>query len=96
MWHVYILYSVSADKTYVGFTSDIERRLFEHNVSERKGFTLRYRPWIIIHKEEYEAKEVAMDREKFLKTGRGREELKTFIESYLAKNGRHPPLAEKD
>ena len=45
MWYVYVLYSESSGKSYVGFTNDVERRLYEHNVSESRGFTLRYRPW---------------------------------------------------
>ena len=60
MWYVYILYSKSGERTYVGFTNDIERRLREHNVSELKGFTLRYRPWQLIRKEEYHNKTEAM------------------------------------
>mgnify|MGYP001202153497 CR=1 FL=1 len=39
MWYTYVLYSKSSGKSYVGFTNDIERRLFEHNVSETKGPT---------------------------------------------------------
>ena len=83
MYMVYILYSVSSGKTYVGFTNDVNRRLIEHNVTEAKGFTLRYRPWKILHTEEYDDKKVAMQREKYLKTGRGREEIKKLIEKHL-------------
>jgi uncharacterized repeat protein (TIGR01451 family) len=73
MFIVYILYSANYGKTYVGFTNDLERRLREHNVTEGSGYTLRYRPWALIYKEEYGAKAEAMKREKFLKTGVGRE-----------------------
>jgi putative endonuclease len=94
MFIVYILYSMSSSKTYVGFTSDVERRLFEHNVSETKGFTLRYRPWILIRKEIFADKTDAMTREKFLKTGRGREEIKAYVDEFL--NGAVSAAAEKD
>lgn len=33
MFYLDILYSASSDKYYVGTNSDIERRLFEHNIS---------------------------------------------------------------
>ncbi|MBL7738171.1 MAG: GIY-YIG nuclease family protein [Chitinophagaceae bacterium] len=82
MWYVYVLLSKPAEKTYVGYTSDPERRLFEHNVSEMKGFTLRYRPWQIIYTETFATKEEAMKREKFLKTGQGREEVRRIVENY--------------
>jgi putative endonuclease len=95
MWHVYVLYSMSSQKTYVGFTKDVNRRLFEHNVSETKGFTLRYRPWTLIYTESFASKEEAMKREKFLKTGRGREELKQYVLEYL-NTGAVSAAAEKD
>ncbi len=86
MYVLYILYSVSSVKTYVGFTADIIRRMNEHNFTESKGFTLRYRPWVLIHTENYETKSEAMKRETFLKTGRGREEVKIFVSNFLNRN----------
>ena len=95
MWCIYILYSVAGKKTYVGYTNDVERRLFEHNVSESRGFTLRYRPWTLIRTEQYAAKAAATAREKFLKTGRGREEIKIYVKDFL-NNGAVSAVAEKD
>jgi len=96
MWYVYVLYSAASGKSYVGFSNDVDRRLFEHNVSETKGFTLRYRPWTLIRKEEYLSKHDATEREKMLKTGRGREEIKLFINKFLGDNGAVSAAAEKD
>ncbi|MBL7858212.1 MAG: GIY-YIG nuclease family protein, partial [Cyclobacteriaceae bacterium] len=56
MYHVYILYSPTFNKTYVGFTSDLEQRFLSHNFLATKGFTLRFRPWEIIYQEEFENK----------------------------------------
>ena len=95
MWHVYVLNSMSGSKSYVGYTNDIQRRIFEHDVSEVRGFTLRYRPWILIHTESYGDRESAIVREKFFKTGRGREEIKLFISNYL-NSGTVSAAAEKD
>ena len=36
MFIVYILYSNSIDKYYVGYTNDLERRLLEHNRKKRE------------------------------------------------------------
>jgi putative endonuclease len=47
MFYIYILYSDSADKYYIGHTNDIIRRLEEHNCAEKNSFTSRYRPWIL-------------------------------------------------
>ena len=68
MYSVYILYSKSGAKTYVGYTNDIVRRISEHNVTESTGFTLRYRPWILVRTEDYQTKSEAMVREKPLET----------------------------
>ena len=83
MFSVYILYSPSSSKTYVGFTNNIMRRLEEHNFTESKGFTLRYRPWVLIYTEEIEFKFDAMKREKYLKTGVGREEIKIIVKKFI-------------
>jgi putative endonuclease len=73
MFKVYILYSPSHNKIYVGFTSNLEQRLLSHNELGKKGWTIRYRPWKLIHTETYETKPEAMFREKELKAGKGRE-----------------------
>ncbi|UPT66211.1 MAG: GIY-YIG nuclease family protein [Sphingobacteriales bacterium JAD_PAG50586_3] len=78
---VYILYSKSYDRLYIGLTTNIEQRLLSHNELATKGYTIRYRPWILIHKEEYPDKTSALKREKELKEGKGREWIrKEFIE----------------
>ena len=83
MFTVYILYSINFGKSYCGYTNNMERRLEEHNLTASKGFTLRYRPWILIHTEQFENKKLAMDREKFLKTGKGRDEIQSIIKKHL-------------
>jgi putative endonuclease len=46
---VYILYSRSLDKYYVGITEDFERRLYQHNQGKGK-FTSKGIPWLLITK----------------------------------------------
>ncbi len=72
MFYVYILKSISTGKRYVGCTSDLEQRLAKHN-SGATPSTRSGRPWEIIHVEEFPSKAEALAREKFLKSGQGRE-----------------------
>ena len=60
----------------------------EHNFTERKGFTLRYRPWELVYTKIFGNKLDAMRREKFLKSGFGREEIKKIASNYLLINPR--------
>ncbi|WP_233701980.1 GIY-YIG nuclease family protein [Kaistella palustris] len=70
---VYILYSKKYKKQYVGFTSDLINRFHSHNSLSTKGFTLRYCLWEVIYVEFYNSKSEAMAREKFFKSGAGRD-----------------------
>jgi putative endonuclease len=76
---VYILFSPSSGKTYTGMTSDLITRFHFHNFKFTKGFTLRYRPWTVLHVEFFGSKKEALAREKELKCGKGREWVKQNI-----------------
>ena len=73
MFTVYVLHSQSFDKIYIGFTSDIEKRLYAHNHMSNKGWTKSFQPWKIIYTEVFNLKADAMMREKQLKSSKGRE-----------------------
>lgn len=47
MYFVYILYSSSLNKYYVGSTEDVDRRIKEHNTGKGK-FTSKGVPWVIV------------------------------------------------
>lgn len=79
MWIVYVLLSEVKPIKYVGFTSDINRRLKEHNSGLSK-FTKAYKPWKLVYKEEFESRQEARNREKYLKSGFGREFLKNILD----------------
>jgi putative endonuclease len=79
---VYVLKSLSYPKHYVGFTSNLISRFKSHNALGKKGYTIRYRPWVVIHVEFYNSKNEAMSREKFLKSGKGRKWMKNNIHDY--------------
>jgi len=75
MYWVYILKSLKDSKRYIGFTNDLIRRINEHNSGLVKS-TKNRKPLILIHTEEYSTKEEAAERERFYKSGKGRELLK--------------------
>ena len=51
---VYVLYSQSFDKIYIGFTTDLYSRLESHNLLAKKGWTVKFRPWKVLYTEIYE------------------------------------------
>jgi putative endonuclease len=72
---VYILFSEKHNKTYVGFTSSLIERFKSHNELATKGYTIKYRPWMVIHIEVYQSKNEAIIREKWFKSGVGRDHI---------------------
>ncbi|MFA6099483.1 MAG: GIY-YIG nuclease family protein [Patescibacteria group bacterium] len=81
MYYVYILQSLTHATRYIGSTQDVQNRLKEHNAGKCR-YTSGRRPWRIIRTEEYTTRSEAMQREKFLKSGKGRE----FLDSLLSKH----------
>lgn len=77
LYTVYILYSEKFNKHYTGYTSDLVQRLRSHN-ELGKEWTARYRPWKLIYSKEFESITEAMAHEKWLKTGAGRDFIKSL------------------
>ncbi|AHF14619.1 hypothetical protein NIASO_04295 [Niabella soli DSM 19437] len=77
IYTVYILFAPQYNKHYTGFTTDLELRLKSHN-EFGKDWTARYRPWKLIYTKEFDTKALAMAFEKWLKTGVGRDFVKTL------------------
>ena len=48
MYYLYILYSAKSDKYYSGISDSPFIRLEVHNTSERKTFTSKHRPWVMV------------------------------------------------
>ncbi len=78
MFFVYVLLSQKDFKRYIGFTKNLERRVFEHNQGLVKS-TRNRRPLKLIYFEEYSDKQKAMQREKFFKSKKGREFLNNIM-----------------
>ena len=80
MFFTYVLFSIKFDKIYIGQTSNINKRILEHN-SGLSRYTKSYTPWKLIHSEEFYTRSEAMKREKELKTQKGREFIWNIINS---------------
>lgn len=72
MYYVYILHNKQYEKFYTGMTNNIERRLYEHNSGQVKP-TKAYKPWVVVYQEEYVDRVHAREREKYWKSGVGRQ-----------------------
>ena len=72
MYHVYVIESSVDQRLYKGQTQDLENRLNEHNSGKVKS-TKGYMPWELKYFETFETRKEAVKREKYLKTGSGRE-----------------------
>ena len=77
MFTVYVLYSYSSNKHYTGFTTNLENRLLSHN-ELGKEWTSKYRPWNLIYTKSFEEKKEALQYERWLKSGVGREFIKSI------------------
>ena len=87
MFYVYCLQSIEhSEELYFGFTSDLKKRLLEHNSGLNKS-TKRYLPWKIIYYEACLSEFDAHRREKYLKTSTGRRMFKRRIRDYLVRKG---------
>ena len=83
MYYVYVIQS-SNRKIYIGQTSNIEERLKRHN-KEKKSKPVSYTArqgnnWKIIYSEAFESRKEALNREKELKSHKGRDWLRQNIE----------------
>lgn len=77
-YFVYVIKSREGHK-YTGLTENLELRLNQHNNKLLSFWTKRGTDWKLIHKEEFDDKAKASVREKWLKSGAGRDFLKKFL-----------------
>lgn len=88
MFYVYLLECQDDRSWYIGFTSDLRRRVKEH-LEKKGGRTTRLKSnWRLIYYEAYQEREDAVGREKFLKSGSGYRYLKKQMKYYL-QNGQN-------
>lgn len=74
-YYVYAIKSIQRKYIYVGLTNNIERRIKQHNNCREKT-TRAYTPFKIIYANEFQDRKSAREKEKYLKSGIGKELLK--------------------
>ncbi len=74
---VYIIQNKDG-KLYKGITSDLQQRIHYHN-SNLGHWTKLKGPWKLVHSESYQTKREALVKERFYKSGKGRDLLKRMI-----------------
>lgn len=83
MFTVYAIYNTDKEKIYIGHTAEIERRLKRHKgklPNAKKSFTAKNKgQWLLVYGEEFKTRRETIKRERELKSAKGRESIKTFI-----------------
>jgi putative endonuclease len=74
----YIIYSKKINKYYIGACTDLQRRLYEHNIGHSK-FTSTGTPWELKYSEEFETLQEAKKRELEIKKKKSRRYIETLI-----------------
>ena len=82
-YHVYILYSRSIDRYYVGQTYDLQKRLEKHSLKTTQ-FTKRADDWVLVYQEVYDTRKEAINREREIKGQRSRRYIAQLVESRKA------------
>ncbi len=85
MHYVYVLLSGKDGKFYIGLTSDLKRRLKEHNDGKASSTKSR-RPLKLLYYEAHISKEDAKRRENYFKTTKGKATLKQMLRGALVMN----------
>lgn len=76
MWHLYLIQNNKTLERYIGITTDIERRIGEHNQSMNRSTKRLDGEWILIYAESYRSKDDVVIRERKMKMyGKSKQEL---------------------
>jgi len=78
LFTTYVLRSRTTLRFYTGSTSDFDHRFEQHN-QDQSASTKHRGPWEVVHREDFATLAEAVRRERYLKTGKGREELKRLL-----------------
>ena len=82
-YYVYILQSLKNKSLYIGYTSDLKKRLQEHN-SGKNLATKPFIPYKLIFYEAFLNRIDAKNREEYLKGGYGRKTINKLLRKYFS------------
>lgn len=85
MHYLYILYSASSDKYYVGQTPDLETRLLFHNELSEDSYTSKHRPWELVCSIEVPSRSEAMKLERYVKGRKSRRYIESLVKEEKAR-----------
>jgi putative endonuclease len=78
LFQVYLLFSESKNRYYIGYSSNLKARLIRHN-QKSKGFTGNTNDWKVVYTEQYNTKEEAQKRELQIKSWKSRIKIQELI-----------------
>src|SRR5678816_261439 len=79
-FYIYILYSISANKYYIGQTENLEERLYRHTNSGTKS-TRFTNDWKLLYTESFSKRSEAVKRETEIKRKKSRKYIELLISS---------------
>ncbi len=84
MYYTYLLENQNDKGWYIGYSSNLRKRLTQHQSGHGGQTTKNKQSWQLIYYEAYLNKKDAEGRERFLKSGSGRKYLKKQLNNYLS------------
>jgi putative endonuclease len=81
--YVYVIRSEKDGRFYVGLTSNVKKRVSQHNTGRTRS-TKAYRPWKLFFFEECLNRIEARKRERYLKSGYGKQWIKKSLKGPIA------------
>ena len=85
-YYTYVLQSKKSKLFYTSFTSDLRKRFNEHN-NNKNSYTKGRGPFELIYYEACKDQKDATQRERYLKSGRGKRFLKERLKRFLVRTG---------
>jgi putative endonuclease len=76
---VYILYSTTLDRYYVGSTTLSAEERLEKHLARHRHFTSKAKDWQIVYREHYGSKSEACQRERQIKRWKSRKRIKALF-----------------
>ena len=81
MFYTYILFSIKYREFYIGYSSDLKRRLKQHLADQVQS--TKNREMVLVFYEAFKSEADARRREQYLKTTKGKKTLKLMLKDSL-------------
>ena len=81
MAYLYILYSSTLDRYYVGHTTQRPEERLRKHLAHHDGFTARANDWTIVYTEAFSSKNLAFAREKQIKAWKSKLKIRELVQN---------------